>query len=397
MVFCKPRSVDDEFLLTENVFGIFEGPNNLEMNPVTQELKRGMWTEWHNFAPVSASLLIILRSNFLPGNIVEEGNDFYDKVYQTIIAMQPFPERAASLLQDLPVKRCTTSYATVRHGKVALNADYQGPSPGDQYTFECFELESRHVNLIDSLFLEEAISATSISYKSSTAIARAIRAYLEDPRAGFKIVYDENSARRRYLQALETALQTLGGTVHTIINDVRLPFMKPHPLDYGGHMARWVAFHTAMEIRGQHPQLMKCYRLLGDSVSTMQQQNSQELGDGKAGNDTRTVDLRWVEDIEQAGKIAFLHIKIDSALAAIAANRDAKRRCKEVRRNFFASLHPRFIWMYMKVLRNLDKFDTNNFIQQIRPLECAGPEDKIVQSESTSKMSCSMPARLTQH
>jgi hypothetical protein len=383
MAFCKPRSIDDEFILTDNVFGIFEGPNSLAMNPVTGELARGVWTEWHNFAPVSPSLLIILRSNYLPGNIDGAGANS-DKVYRTLLAMHPSPERAVSMLQDLPVRRCTNSYSTVRHNKAVFNPGYQGPSQSDQYTFESFELESMHVNLINSLFLEEAMTVTSVTYKGRAAIARAIRGYLEDTRPGFKVVHGDNSARRRYLGVLETALRTLGGTASTTFDSVPLPSVERHPWDYAGHMARWVAFSTAFEILDRHPRLMEYYRSLGGRLSTVQHHNPSTHGVGAHSELPDTAKLRWLEDVEQAGKIVFLHIKIDSALSAIAASRDEKRRCKTVRQQFYASLHPRRIWMYIKVIRNLASFDANDFERQIKPLQCEGPEDDVIRRELMS-------------
>ena len=268
MAFCKPQSVDDEFVLTDNVFGIFEGPNSLAMNPVTSELDRGIWTEWHNFAPVSSSLLIILRSIYLPGDVHGAVVDS-KKIYRNLLAMHPSPERAVSMLQDLPVRRCTDSYSTVRHNKVVINPAYQGPSSNDQYTFECFELESMQVNLINSLVLEEAMTATSVTYKGSTAMARAIRGYLEDTRPGFKTVHGNDSARRRYLAVLETALRTLGGTATTYFDTVPLLSVERHPWDYAGHMARWVAFATAFEILDYHPRLMEYYHSLGGRLNVV--------------------------------------------------------------------------------------------------------------------------------
>lgn len=378
MVFCRPQSVHDEFILTDNVFGIFEGPNSLAMNPATGELTRGVWTEWHNFAPVSSTLLIILRNNYLPGN-VEGAVANADKIYGTLLAMHPFPEHAVSILQDLPVRRSANSYSTVQDNKVVPNAGYQGPSLSDQYTFECFELESTHVNLINSIFLEEAMTASSVTYKNDSAMVRATQKYLEDTRPGFKVVHGTDSARRVYLGALEKALDILGGTARLSFDMVPVVSVEPHPWDYGGHMARWVAFQTAFEILDQHPRLMEYYRTLGGRLTTEQYHKPSTLGTGIPTMRANVASLRFYEDVEQAGKITFLHIKIDSALSV--ANGDVKRRCKMVRQQFFASLHPRRIWLYIKVLRNLKSFDANDFTRQIRPLQCEGPEDEAIRRE----------------
>ncbi|KAK4900706.1 hypothetical protein LTR27_002422 [Elasticomyces elasticus] len=104
MAFCKPQSVDDEWLLTENVYSIFEGPNNERVQK---------YTEWHNFAPVSASLLIVLRSNFLPGGMVKPGAELRRRIYQDSLEAYANPETATSLLQDLPIAQSSNAYASV--------------------------------------------------------------------------------------------------------------------------------------------------------------------------------------------------------------------------------------------------------------------------------------------
>lgn len=364
IAFCKPQCVNDEFLLTDNVFGIFEGPNSMAMDPVTGQMARGIWTEWHNFAPVSASLLMVLRSVFLPGSGLGT-NTGLEKAYRTLLAMHPYPERAVSILQDLPVRCSTNSYSSIQSGKIVLNPDFTGFSSSDYYTFQCFGLESKHVNLINSVFLEEATTATTVTYKSKTAAMNGIRTYLEEARPGFKAAYTDDSPMYRHIHALETALQKLGGTARTHFTPTPLPFLESHPLDYAGHMSRWVTFYVAVEIWEKLPELKKCYQQLG--------------GPSEMGLE------RWY-DMEQAGKVLFLHIKIDSALSMVAATDATKQQCQFARQEFFASLHPRIVWLYVKGLRNLNKFDENNFERLVHPLQCKGLEDDVARGEFNSNV-----------
>jgi hypothetical protein len=46
--------VSDEFILTENAYGVFEGPNSYQG-----------WTDWHVFAPTNPRLLVVMRQNIL--------------------------------------------------------------------------------------------------------------------------------------------------------------------------------------------------------------------------------------------------------------------------------------------------------------------------------------------
>lgn len=371
IAFCRPQSADDEFLLTDNVFSIFEGPNSLGMNPTTGELERGIYTEWHNFAPLSSSLLLVLRSNYLPGTIVGADMRHYEAAYQSLLAMHTVPERAGSALQDLPVERCTTSYFSIQGGKATIRPDYQGPGASDLYTFKCFELGTGHVNLINGFLLEEAMTADSITFKSSAACARAIRAYLEDQTPGMKVSHVPDSDRDQYLAALVSALPILGDAASPIVNKSTMVTFAtiPFPLDYGTHMARLAAFATAKVVT-EHPQQAEYYQRLP----------------GRGKNQSRKALLSltgplWLSDVEQAGKVLFLHIKIDSALNDLGASLEERRRCKSVRTAFFATLPPQTIWLYLKALRNLKSFDNDDFTRQVRPLECEGPEDRVVGGE----------------
>ncbi|KAF2165929.1 hypothetical protein M409DRAFT_23660 [Zasmidium cellare ATCC 36951] len=198
---------------------------------------------------------------------------------------------------------------------------------------------------INSIFLEEALTATSIVFKGDTAAAPS------------------REGTDRYLNALATTLQNLGGKANTVRNNIACPisFEERHPLDFAGHMARWATFHTAIEIQKHHPRLLETYQTLGGSSV-----------------ETPEAMRKWYTDVQQAAKITFLHFKIDAALSAMAADDASKRTCKLARHNFFAKLHPRRIWLHVKALRNMDRLDPEDFSRQIGPLRCEGSEDEVV-------------------
>lgn len=47
MSFCQLQNIGEEFLLTENAFGIFEDPSTVHNEVIS------IYTEYHNFAPIS--------------------------------------------------------------------------------------------------------------------------------------------------------------------------------------------------------------------------------------------------------------------------------------------------------------------------------------------------------
>lgn len=65
MAFCTPELLNDEFLLTQNAYSIFEGPGSVLLNPLSGKIEPIIYTEYHNFVPVSPRLIIILRSHLL--------------------------------------------------------------------------------------------------------------------------------------------------------------------------------------------------------------------------------------------------------------------------------------------------------------------------------------------
>lgn len=52
---CTPTDVTDEFLMTQNAFSIYEGPNSGEI-----------WSDYQLFAPVSPKVMLIMRNVLLP-------------------------------------------------------------------------------------------------------------------------------------------------------------------------------------------------------------------------------------------------------------------------------------------------------------------------------------------
>jgi Protein of unknown function (DUF4238) len=123
MALCTPSNQSDEFLLSENLFNIFEGPHDLWINRQTGLETQGSYTEFHVFAAITPRLTIVLRSNILP-NLEEDQDEETKKEremwYHTTRAMHTDPSRATSTLEDLPVRKANNSYTRVVGGKRQL-------------------------------------------------------------------------------------------------------------------------------------------------------------------------------------------------------------------------------------------------------------------------------------
>ena len=66
LALCTPENQHDEFLLSENLFSIHEGPTRLYVDAISREEVPRAYTEYHVLAAISPRLMIVLRSNLLP-------------------------------------------------------------------------------------------------------------------------------------------------------------------------------------------------------------------------------------------------------------------------------------------------------------------------------------------
>ena len=62
LAFCTTSIADDEFLLTENAYGIHDGPNIFHIDPDTRIRIEAAYTEYRMFAVISTKLIMVLRS-----------------------------------------------------------------------------------------------------------------------------------------------------------------------------------------------------------------------------------------------------------------------------------------------------------------------------------------------
>ena len=181
LCFCTPKDPIEEFLLTQNAYGIFEGPCD-----------HRSWTDWHTFAPVNHRLVIISRSQYLggvpniPSQLAKAFAEIQRTVVKTVTSMYEDPAEAHSWLADLPVSRPIPSYSIL--GSLPDDDPLSHKlAPEDTFTFGFFALPSRLLQRVNAIFLEEAIAIDAIVYKSPTALRKALEGYLRIEKPGFKL------------------------------------------------------------------------------------------------------------------------------------------------------------------------------------------------------------------
>ncbi|KAE8377496.1 hypothetical protein BDV26DRAFT_293101 [Aspergillus bertholletiae] len=346
--FCQPLSEEDGFILPHNAYGIFEGPSDIEVDPITARIVEGMYTEYHSFAPISPKLIIVLRSSLLV-NPSEEGAENLQGVWkwlrETVRIQHLSPHSAVSLLKSLPIKKCENSYSSSVNGKLILKPS-RGPRSEERLYFTCFQISSHHVNLINTIFLEQATKGDTIVYKSRSALGRTLKSYLETVQEGFKMVSDGvNDCRLEYLKRLEKVAEQLVGKVCLVYNYIALP--NPE-----NHIFQWVADMV------NSPEIA----LLGAA------NNLRSQLDG--GLDT------YFYDLKQSQPMVSLRIKIDVILSRSKLTQDDRLEVKHQLLLLYAELPAQRVWLYVKIMRHLTNFDIPD-IQEMCEMKSNGPEDEV--------------------
>lgn len=188
IAFCTPKETCDEFLLTQNVYGVYEGPDSA-----------GAWTDYHRFAPVSPKIMIVLRSLLLPCAGVEDEQGTRQMLLELTKTMHLDPNNAGSWLQDIPITRARNNYSKVVNGKVEPLPTKMSRDKHVFY-FPFFPLDDEHVQKINMICLENAYDTLAIVYKSAESLRIALEFYLTDKTPGFKVIHHSRPKNFDYLR-----------------------------------------------------------------------------------------------------------------------------------------------------------------------------------------------------
>lgn len=238
MTFCRSNPQEREFVLTENAYSIHEGLQSL--------VDGGPYTEYHTFAPIDPHLMIVFRSHVLRNHLDSQKQEEKRQSVCRLSGLDPLGH--SSTLDDLPVVMPQAQYAGDLQGEGLFHTTSDPVSSvlkdNDKFTFQCFTIAHRHVELINDVLLEQAHSQTLVACRDSMELARAARAYLLRRRKGFKLVVKNVDKHiERYLLALgKFASRTLGIPVDPVYKTI-------NPLNVDIHMSFYVAGHVAKAIR----------------------------------------------------------------------------------------------------------------------------------------------------
>lgn len=178
--FCQPQDLEtDEFILSENAFGIHEGPTRMYYPLLGAAgilgAQTGEFHEWHKFVPLAPNLMLVLRSNLLRKTVEAERE-------RRMMANLPGGDllNTPSILEGFDIPHATPGYQ--RPG--AVRYEYKDD---DVFLFPMVKLPPRCVHLINMVILQEA--KASLTWKTDEILAKQIVSYIEEPLFN----YDEQS------------------------------------------------------------------------------------------------------------------------------------------------------------------------------------------------------------
>jgi hypothetical protein len=224
MAICTPSDAKDEFILTDNSYNVFEGPNHLVKDENSGELGASAYTPLHEFAPISPKLMIVLRSTVLPDPL-EDADPGVKKhrAFQRFLAIgMVYDYEVTSLLADLPIKKATNNYSEVVGGRIRLLGGEDGvPRKDHRFCFRFFPIRSQHVHTINGILLDNASSCTSVVFESQESFARTLEWYLTAPcTIGKNIIPGDSDGRAVTLKKLEGVSRALGSDKETVWMDL---------------------------------------------------------------------------------------------------------------------------------------------------------------------------------
>lgn len=214
LTICTPANPDEEFILSDNSYNIFEGPNMFMEDVDTGEQACSGHASFHEFAPLSPRLIFVLRSIYLP--VPEEDKIQSLREWRELMRKEVYDclsgPGTESMLQDLPVTKARNSYSDIVNGVVVPKPSWSGQHcKDDKFFFKFFPLETRHVRMINGVLLDRCSSCSRIAFGSQEAFLNTLDWWLADHCTAGKIFQGAiDQDRLKYLINLRDFMETMG-------------------------------------------------------------------------------------------------------------------------------------------------------------------------------------------
>ncbi|RDL32945.1 Uncharacterized protein BP5553_08384 [Venustampulla echinocandica] len=304
MAICTPSNPKDEFILTDNSYHVFEGPGRIGIDVNTGKTQEIVWTNFHEFSPVSPKLMIVLRSFLLPSPL-EDANPkvkAHRDMCRSLAVENNFESGTNSVLADLPIEKARNNYTEILNGGCQFIPHEDGSlRQNHKFFFSFFPIDTNHVNKINGIFLDNASASNNVIGKHVTSASG-------DPRLCC-------------LKKLAAVLKQMGSNKDPVWEEIPFPELdndEKNPL-------------TVNELR----QLL--VQLLPDDNPTEFMKVYKTLGGSK---------LTLVKDMEQAQLMLKLRINIDVWSRGI--DERLRQTNRDVLLDTYLQFPPHGVWLYLK-------------------------------------------------
>ncbi|KDN72260.1 hypothetical protein CSUB01_07911 [Colletotrichum sublineola] len=337
MAFCTPSDKNVEFILTDQVYNIFEGPTCESYSVETRENLGSLYLCFHEFGPISGRLIIVLRSSLLPQSLEDADPKTKmdrERILAAAAAQFPNAKDVKSILADLPVSKATNSCVRVVNGRLETAPGYAGKARrNDLFDFRFWQLNTSHVHTINSIFLDNIHSCNSIVFRTKPSFQRTLEAYMTTNSGDFKNIGGRQRgapfSRYESFQKLSIVLKALGSDKVPRWHD-----------DRQSNQTSYIQSIDDM--------------WLNIMVSCFEKGSDDTLVSGKTDfwNTYRILDGttdKFVEDLKQSWKLYRLH-SVVFYHSRILEDELWQRTINNVCR-FMVQFHPRRIWLFVKHMR----------------------------------------------
>ncbi|CAG8754403.1 16194_t:CDS:1, partial [Racocetra fulgida] len=164
---------NDEFIMTTNAFGIFEGINvTTSMGPIHKA--------YHEFYVISPKLLLVLCDSRFRGGIFEFRDNFLGIKYRSVFEDVPHPP---PIPEYVNISQANTKLKPDDKSDDRFEKDWWDKKtgikrhPDDKFTFTFVKVNSATVHLVNSVLLNEATPDLQVSFLSLSYLYKTIVKY----------------------------------------------------------------------------------------------------------------------------------------------------------------------------------------------------------------------------
>jgi len=271
MAICTPSNPGDEFILTDNSYNIFEGPNCFALDKDTGKVEGTAYTPLHEFAPISPKLMIVLRSLVLP--VLEEDTNPDVKTqrdfFHSMVLDQVYHEEVKSLLADLPIGKARNSYAEFVNGRLQLKNGEDGTRrKHDKFCFKYFPIDTEHVQTINWILLNNAYICSRVIFRTKDIFSRTLESFLTERQN--LITGTDAELQLEFLKKMATLSQSLGSEKKPIWREEAPPVMEDYEMFRLRFIEKARFLHSI--IKGDwktnpDPEIPQIYKSLGEPPS----------------------------------------------------------------------------------------------------------------------------------